>query len=69
MITQAAMEEFKDFEVRIVQQERGVKLQLKNAPSSAFVDGKMISSVREMLFSVLRDIIITLSMNTCLPVV
>lgn len=56
---QAAMEEFSDFDIRIVQQERGVKLQLKNAPSSAFVDGKMISSVREMLFSVLRDIIFT----------
>ncbi|WP_417507593.1 nucleotide 5'-monophosphate nucleosidase PpnN [Marinomonas gallaica] len=50
---------FKDFEVRIIQQERGVKLELTNAPSSAFVDGKMISSVREMLFSVLRDIIFT----------
>ncbi|MBJ7538943.1 nucleotide 5'-monophosphate nucleosidase PpnN [Marinomonas transparens] len=56
---QAVMEEFNDFEIRIVQQERGVKLQLKNAPGSAFVDGKMISSVREMLFSVLRDIIFT----------
>lgn len=56
---QAAMEEFNDFEIRIVQEERGVKLQLKNAPSFAFVDGKMINSVREMLFSVLRDIIFT----------
>ncbi|ADZ89879.1 nucleotide 5'-monophosphate nucleosidase PpnN [Marinomonas mediterranea] len=55
----AVMEEFKNFEITIVQQERGVKLQLDNAPSSAFVDGKMISSVREMLFSVLRDIIFT----------
>lgn len=55
----AVMEEFKDFDVLIVQQERGVKLELKNAPGSAFVDGKMISSVREMLFSVLRDIIFT----------
>lgn len=53
------MSVFKDFEVRIIQQERGVKLELTNAPSSAFVDGKMISSVREMLFSVLRDIIFT----------
>lgn len=53
------MSVFKDFEIRIIQQERGVKLQLSNAPSSAFVDGKMISSVREMLFSVLRDIIFT----------
>lgn len=56
---QAVMDEYQNFEIRIVQQERGVKLQLKNAPGSAFVDGKMISSVREMLFSVLRDIIFT----------
>lgn len=54
---EAMMDEFNDFEISIVQQERGVKLQLKNAPASAFVDGKMINSVREMLFSVLRDII------------
>ncbi|GAB3486191.1 nucleotide 5'-monophosphate nucleosidase PpnN [Marinomonas epiphytica] len=54
---QAVMDKFKEFNIEIVQQERGVKLQLHNAPASAFVDGKMISSVREMLFSVLRDII------------
>ncbi|TPE50873.1 LOG family protein [Maribrevibacterium harenarium] len=53
------MEQFHDFEIHMVQQERGVKLQLVNAPASAFVDGRMISSVREMLFSVLRDIIFT----------
>lgn len=56
---QAVLEEFHDFQISIVQQERGVKLQLVNAPSSAFVDGKMIQSVREMLFCVLRDIIFT----------
>jgi len=56
---EAVMKEFNDFEINIIQQERGVKLELKNAPGSAFVDGKMISSVREMLFSVLRDIIFT----------
>jgi predicted Rossmann-fold nucleotide-binding protein len=53
------MEQYHDFEIHMVQQERGVKLQLVNAPASAFVDGRMISSVREMLFSVLRDIIFT----------
>lgn len=56
---QAILAEFHDFKITIVQQERGVKLQLINAPSSAFVDGKMIRSVREMLFSVLRDIVFT----------
>lgn len=56
---QAILEEYHDFNIEIVQQERGVKLRLSNAPSGAFVDGKMIRSVREMLFSVLRDIVFT----------
>ncbi|TBR44884.1 LOG family protein [Marinomonas agarivorans] len=56
---QAILNEFRDFNIEIIQQERGVKLRLTNAPSSAFVDGKMIRSVREMLFSVLRDIVFT----------
>lgn len=56
---QAILQEYQDFNVEIIQQERGVKLRLTNAPSSAFVDGKMIRSVREMLFSVLRDIVFT----------
>ena len=37
--------------------ERGVKLELLNAPSQAFVDGEMIKGIKEHLFSVLRDII------------
>jgi len=56
---QAVLEKFHDFSIEIIQQERGVKLQLTNAPSNAFVDGKMIRSVREMLFCVLRDIVFT----------
>jgi predicted Rossmann-fold nucleotide-binding protein len=46
-----------DFDVRIVQQDHGVTLALKNAPSSAFVDGQMIRGIRELLFAVLRDIV------------
>jgi predicted Rossmann-fold nucleotide-binding protein len=34
-----------------------VKLEVRNAPASAFVDGKMIRGVKEHLFAVLRDII------------
>jgi hypothetical protein len=48
-----------DFEVRIHQQDRGVRLELLNAPADAFVDGEMIASTREMLFSALRDIVYT----------
>jgi pyrimidine/purine-5'-nucleotide nucleosidase len=48
---------FKDFDIGIDREPFGVRLELKNAPASAFVDGKMIEGVREHLFSVLRDIV------------
>jgi pyrimidine/purine-5'-nucleotide nucleosidase len=50
---------YQSFEVRIHQQDRGVRLELCNAPADAFVDGEMIASTREMLFSALRDIVYT----------
>ncbi|WP_028627640.1 nucleotide 5'-monophosphate nucleosidase PpnN [Metapseudomonas resinovorans] len=53
------LDAYKDFEVRIHQQDRGVRLELINAPADAFVDGEMIASTREMLFSALRDIVYT----------
>jgi predicted Rossmann-fold nucleotide-binding protein len=40
-----------------VQQERGIKLEIKGAPVSAFVDGRMIKGINEHLFAVLRDIV------------
>jgi hypothetical protein len=46
-----------DFDIRVVQQPRGIKLELSNAPEIAFVDNEMIKGIREHLFSVLRDII------------
>ena len=51
------MEAYPDFEIQIIQQDRGIKLNLINAPSNAFVDGEMITSCREMLFSAMRDIV------------
>ena len=51
------LERNKSFEISVIQQERGIKLQLTNAPASAFVDGKMIRGIKEHLFSVLRDIV------------
>ena len=53
----ALMNEYANFDVNLIQEDRGLKLELVNAPSSAFVDSKMISGVREQLFAVLRDII------------
>ncbi|HIP81718.1 MAG TPA: LOG family protein [Leucothrix mucor] len=51
------LERHKSFDIRVIQQERGIKLELKGAPASAFVDGKMIKGINEHLFSVLRDIV------------
>jgi predicted Rossmann-fold nucleotide-binding protein len=53
----ALTERFPDFEINILTRERGIKLEVRNAPSDAFVDGVMINGIREHLFSVLRDII------------
>ncbi len=50
---------FSDFEVRVVPEARGLKLELHNAPKQAFVDGKMIEGIRSHLFSALRDIVFT----------
>ena len=51
------LERYPDFEIRVVQEQRGIKLQLKNAPAQAFVDGLMIKGINEHLFAVVRDII------------
>ncbi len=51
------LERYKDFSISIVQEERGIKLDVRGAPSSAFVDGKMIRGIAEHLFTVLRDVL------------
>jgi hypothetical protein len=51
------LELYKDFDIRVIQEERGIRLNLRNAPASAFVDGKMIKGINEHLFAVLRDIV------------
>lgn len=55
--TAEIMEEFADFDIRFIGQARGIKLELLNAPASAFVDDRMIRGIRKQLFSVLRDVI------------
>ena len=57
--TRAILERYKEFEVGFIQQDRGVKVSLTGAPPDAFVDGKMIRGIRELLFAVLRDIVFT----------
>jgi predicted Rossmann-fold nucleotide-binding protein len=51
------LERYQDFDIRIVQRERGIKLDIRSAPAHAFVDGKMIKGIHEHLFAVLRDIV------------
>lgn len=50
-------EQLRSFDVEVLQLNKGVKLKLKNAPSSALVDGTMIQGLKEQVFSVLRDIV------------
>lgn len=51
------LERYKSFEISIIQRERGIKLNVTNAPAVAFVDGKMIKGIHDHLFAVLRDVI------------
>ena len=51
------LERYKSFDIKVIQQERGIKLEVKGAPAMAFVDGKMIKGINEHLFAVLRDVI------------
>jgi hypothetical protein len=51
------LERYPAFEISVVQEQRGIKLDVRSAPAHAFVDGKMIKGISEHLFAVLRDII------------
>ncbi|KOO07063.1 nucleotide 5'-monophosphate nucleosidase PpnN [Vibrio hepatarius] len=51
------LDKYKSFDVNVVRRERGIKLELTNAPDHAFVDGHIIKGIQEHLFSVLRDIV------------
>src|SRR5690606_2040711 len=41
---------------QVHQQDRGIKLELINAPGEAFVEGEIIRGISELLFAVVRDI-------------
>ncbi len=55
--TKELLDRFKSFEINVISKERGVKLELIDAPESAFVDKRMIRSIQANLFAVLRDIL------------
>ncbi|MEX0975958.1 MAG: nucleotide 5'-monophosphate nucleosidase PpnN [Woeseia sp.] len=55
----AVLQKYRNFSVEFIQQDRGLKVSLRGAPSSAFVDDRMIRGIREQVFAVLRDVVFT----------
>ncbi len=51
------LDRYSSFAIKVIQEERGIKLEVTGAPANAFVDGEMIKGIREHLFAVLRDIV------------
>jgi predicted Rossmann-fold nucleotide-binding protein len=54
---EALLARYHDFEIEVQQVNRGLRLELKNAPGSAFVDGRIIEGIRELISSVIRDLV------------
>jgi len=52
-----AQQRYPDFDIQVLQQDRGMKIELRNAPAVSFVDGEIIRGVAELLFAVVRDIV------------
>ncbi|MCD7098875.1 nucleotide 5'-monophosphate nucleosidase PpnN [Stenotrophomonas sp. MMGLT7] len=52
----AARDLYPDFDIQVTQQDRGIRIDLSNAPAMAFVDGEIIRGVAELLFAVVRDL-------------
>ncbi len=51
------LERYQSFSIKVLQEERGIKLDVQGAPHTAFVDNRMIKGINAHLFSVLRDVI------------
>lgn len=51
------LKKYKNFKIKVLHQERGVKIELQNPPIQAFIDGELIKGIQEHLFSVLRDLL------------
>jgi pyrimidine/purine-5'-nucleotide nucleosidase len=51
------LDTYRDFHLQIHQVNRGMRIDLENAPGCAFVDGRMIHGIRELLSAVVRDIV------------
>jgi predicted Rossmann-fold nucleotide-binding protein len=55
--SRAILEKYKNFDINVLHQERGVILELLNPPEDAYIDGGLIKGMQEHLFSVLRDLL------------
>ncbi|MEQ8859359.1 MAG: nucleotide 5'-monophosphate nucleosidase PpnN [Pseudomonadales bacterium] len=53
----AVFEAYSDFSIEVGKRTRGLKLIIRNAPASAFVDGRIVEGIRQHLFAVLRDVV------------
>lgn len=54
---EALLAKYEDFRIEVQQVNRGLRLELQNAPGSAFVDGRIIEGIRELLSAVIRDLV------------
>lgn len=62
------LDNYQSFEINVVRNERGLKLELINPPESAIVEGKVIKTLQNHLYSVLRDIVqIGVNQDSTLP--
>src|SRR5690606_28398912 len=52
----AAQEVYPSFDIEVLQHDRGLRLDLTDAPAMAFVDGQIIQGIAELLFAVVRDL-------------
>ena len=55
--TTQILKKYHNFDINVILQSRGIVLEVSNAPKHAFVGDEMINGIRELLFSVLRDIV------------
>jgi pyrimidine/purine-5'-nucleotide nucleosidase len=53
------LERYRSFDIQITERSRGIKLDIRGAPATAFVDRVMIRGIQEHLFTVLRDVVYT----------
>ncbi len=50
------LDRYPDFDIQVLQQDRGIKIELVHAPAQAFVEGQIIRGINELLVAVVRDV-------------